>query len=269
MLERKIRGHLAGLIGSASVRISSPLAEVHLNSESRVAAASLIKIPVMLEVYRQFEKGLLDPDEAVRLDPHTRVGGAGVLAHLSASAVLSLRDLATLMIIVSDNTAANALIDRAGFMQVNDLCAQLGATQTVLGRKLMDTNAARAGHENYTSAEDMLLFLREIWEGSLLSSASREEIIAAMTAQQFNCKLPGMLPAHLSQGLGIAHKTGELPGVEHDVGVFTAAGLRSYVVVLLSKLEHNAHGRHALAAIGNEVAQLMTQGVSAAATDPR
>ena len=129
----------------------------------------------------------------------------------------SLKELAEGMITVSDNTATNLLISRRGMDGVNALARSLGMEHTVLRRHMMDFDARSRGEENLTSARDMVTLLAEIQRGTLLSPASRELAISFLLDQRLISRIPVRIP----NSVRFAHKTGELPGIEHDAGIVT------------------------------------------------
>lgn len=167
----------------------------------RFPAASLIKVPIMLEL---FHSGI-DLEEPFELQERHRVGGAGVLQELSSGTRLKLLDLCRLMIVVSDNVASNALLDRLGFEAVNARMQALGMTCSRLGRRFMEP--AEGERDNFMSARDAALCL----EAAHAHPVAR----AILLRQQYREKIPLMLP----EGTEVAHKTGELEGVRHDAGV--------------------------------------------------
>lgn len=198
-----------------------------------VTAASTIKVPVLAAALGEVEAGRLDLAQPCAV-PARRTGGSGVLQALPSVRTLTLADLLTLMIIVSDNTAANAVIDLIGMERVNQFCAGAGLRETVLRRTMMDAGAARLGLENTTTARDQATLLDAIaWRG-LLPAPLRAFALDALERQQFNGGLPALLPDEAV----VAHKTGELPGIRHDVGVVTGAnGRQAVVAVLLSGID--------------------------------
>ncbi len=172
-----------------------------VQAEVRFPAASLIKVPIMLEL---FESGI-DLEEPFELQERHRVGGAGVLQELSCGTRLKLLDLCRLMIVVSDNVASNALLDRLGFEAINARIRALGMTQSLLGRRFMEP--AKGERDNFMSARDAAICLE--------AANAHPEARAILLRQQYREKIPLMLP----EGTKIAHKTGELEGVRHDAGV--------------------------------------------------
>lgn len=191
-------------------------------------AASILKVPVLLEVYRRFQEGSLDPEELVVLERDDMVRGAGVLFELHPGLQLNLRDMARLMIVVSDNTASNLLLDRVGFDAVNSLMSRLGMAGTTLNRKFMHPPGPRG--DNVTTAADTVRCFRELYAGELLREPWREEALNILRRQQFREKIPMMLPVTAV----VAHKTGELDGVRHDAGIVEDRG-RAYVLAVLTR----------------------------------
>jgi beta-lactamase class A len=184
-----------------------------VNADRTFTAASLITLPVMLALLDGVEAGRWSLDD--RLPVRDRVGGAGILRDLADVAELSVRDLVTLMIVISDNTAANLLIDRIGQTTVADWCGRHGLRDTVLARRMMDAEARGRGEENRTSPADMAKLLDGLVRGTLLGTTMTAFALDVLARQQVRDRLPRDLP----DTVRIAHKTGELDGIRHDVGV--------------------------------------------------
>nr|WP_272918015.1 serine hydrolase [Actinomadura rayongensis] len=202
------RGGVLGVVvqGASGERAS-------VNADRTFTAASLIKLPVLLALLDGVEAGRWSLDD--RLPVRDRVGGAGILRDLADVADLSVRDLVSLMIVISDNTAANLLIDRIGQHTVADWCARHGLHATVLARRMMDAEARERGEENRTSPADMATLLDGLVRGTLLGPAATAFALDVLARQQVRDRLPRDLPDNVR----IAHKTGELDGIRHDVGV--------------------------------------------------
>lgn len=163
-------------------------------------AASVIKVPIMMELFRQ----KLDLGQTFVLEDRHRVGGAGVLHELSTGTTVTLLDLCRLMIIISDNVASNALLDRVGPANVNAWMQQHGM-QAHLGRRFMEP--ATPERDNRMSARDA---------ARCIEVAIRDpRALEILEKQQYREKIPLMLPP----GIKVAHKTGELEGVRHDAGL--------------------------------------------------
>ena len=189
--------------------------QVEVNGTFRPKAASVIKLWILTELLREVDCGTESLDDGVLVRPQDVVGGTGELQYETFPQVVSLYKLARYMIIYSDNTAANVLINYLnGFVRVNALIDSMLLKQTALERRMLDTAAAARGEENYLTADDVVCLLGAVWDGNILSPASRKLMISFMLEQTINTKIPAALPP----GVPVAHKTGELPDASHDVG---------------------------------------------------
>lgn len=183
-----------------------------------LVAASVIKIPILTEAFRQARDGLLSLDEEFSILPEQKMPSCGVLTYLHDGLKVTLQDLCALMIIVSDNTATNILIDRLGMENVNETMRKLGLRKTVLRRKLFDAEASARGIENTITAQEMGILLEKMYRGECVSAAADREMLDILRNQRLNGKMPFFL-----HGVEIAHKTGEDAGITHDVGIVYAA----------------------------------------------
>lgn len=180
-------------------------------------AASVIKIPVMVEAFHRAGTGSLDFGAEVVIRPEEKMPSCGALTYLHDGLKVTVRDLVTLMIILSDNTATNLLIDILTEEAVNGEMTALGLSgRTRLRRKLFDAERARQGIENTVTAGDMASLLKRMLEGRLLSANASAEMLGILGDQQLNGKMPFYLHSH---GIACAHKTGEDDGITHDVGI--------------------------------------------------
>lgn len=196
--------------GQAGIVVFGP--ESHkkflFNSSQKFPSASTIKLPILMYC---MEKGICDNKEKIRVGDLKKVAGTGVLKELSDDVVITFKDAAMLMTIVSDNVATNLLIDRIGMDELKDYLAGLYLENTELNRHMMDLDAIKNGRENYTSARDMYLCLKYCHE----NRENYPEIIEILKKQQYNEKVPFYVPDNVV----IAHKTGEVGKVSHDVGI--------------------------------------------------
>lgn len=191
--------------------------EIKINENETFPAASIIKVPVLLEAFRQHLAGSLDLEERIPLRDEDKVGGMGVLKDLTSGLSLPFIDILTLMITISDNVAANMSITKVGMENVNAYMKKLGLKKTILQRKMMDFEARKRGLENFTSPMDMANLLQKLVTKSILNDWSCEKALEILKKQQVNDRIPRYLPE-----IPVAHKTGELSGVRHDVGIVFA-----------------------------------------------
>ena len=185
-----------------------------------VVAASVIKLPILIEAFRQAGAGLLSMEENVVIRPEMKLPSCGALTYLHGGLTVTLRDLCVLMIILSDNTATNLLIDRLSMDAVNRTIRCLGLEKTALRRKLFDLEASARGIENTVTAEEMGRLLEKMYEGTCVSPAADAEMLSILKDQRLNGKMPFFLHG---DGVKIAHKTGEDDGITHDVGIVYGA----------------------------------------------
>jgi len=187
--------------------------------EIPVVAASVIKIPVMIEVFRAARDGELSLDEVHALRDEERLPSCGTLKAMHTGIEMTILDLVKLMIIVSDNAATNILIRRVGIDNVNRTMRALGLEKTTLRRLLFDHEASRRGVVNHITAGEMGMLLEKLWRGEVVSKGASAQMLSILLDQRLNGKLPFFLHP---QDIDIAHKTGEDDGITHDVGVIYA-----------------------------------------------
>ena len=195
-----------------------------LKGDQAFPTASTIKIAILYELFAQADEQRLRLDEVRPLTAATRVGGSGIL-HLLETPALTLTDYATLMIMLSDNSATNVLIDAVGIDNVNRRMRGLGLEHIWLQRRMIDLEAARQGRENLASPCDIATLLDLIQKGTGLAPASRDAMLAILRKPK-GTPITRAVPA----GIPVASKPGGLEGVAVDAG-FVALPGRPYIVV--------------------------------------
>lgn len=234
-LEHKIRTIADGVDGVVGVTIQdlTTTERFALRGDTVFTQASAIKLPVLVELFRQVEQGRHGLDDLITLEQDDVVPGSGVLQRLTPGSVrMTLRDVATLMVTVSDNTATNMIIDRVGMENVNQTMARLGLPHTKLQRKMMDSEAWLADRENLSTPNEQARLLELIHRGDVLNDASRKELLHILSIPK-SSRIRPLLPS----GTRVAHKTGTVPGVVVDVGIvylegrpFIIAGMANWLV---------------------------------------
>jgi beta-lactamase class A len=175
-----------------------------------------------------------------------RVGGAGILFELRPDISMTIRELATLMIILSDNTATNMLIDRIGMKAVNETMYKLGLHATILRRHMMDFAAAQRGEENQTTALEMAQMFEIILNSTGLPHEYSALMLDILKRQQVRDKLPFYLPEETV----LAIKTGTLPGAEHDGGILYLPTGTYIISIFTAGLRANYEGLQLVARLG-------------------
>jgi len=204
-------------------------------------ACSVIKVPLMCEIFRLAEKGRLDLARKLTVNRDDQVGGSGVLQVLTPGAELSVYDLMTLMIVVSDNTATNMLLDLIGLDGVTEFMASLGLPNIRLHHKLMVVEAGRE-QVNVMSPNDTTELMARIARNEIVSMRACEAMIGILKRQQYHDHLTKYLPLEPEAGrptgslpsLEVAHKNGWIKGSRLCTGIFYLPG-QAYVLSVFSK----------------------------------
>jgi beta-lactamase class A len=177
-----------------------------LHADEVMPTASSIKIAILAELYRQAQQGKLKLTDFYTLQSSDLVGGSGITSVLTPGATrLTLRDVAGLMISVSDNSATNVIIDRVGMENVNAMLDSLGLTHTRLQRKMMDLKAAGEGKENIATPREMMLLLESLYRGKVLNKQMTEDFFNLLSVHK-----ESYIPRELPEDLRVANKPGEL-----------------------------------------------------------
>ncbi|HCD46221.1 MAG TPA: serine hydrolase [Lachnoclostridium sp.] len=188
------------------------------HEQEPMMAASVIKLFVMTAAFEKEKKGTFQMDELFAVKREDCVPSCGALTYLHDGILVTGMDLITLMIIFSDNTATNILIDILGMDEINETIWGLGFRQTLLQRKMYDMESSAQGIQNYITAYETGRLLKMMYDGILIDRQSSETMISILKNQQLCSKIPFYLQA-LSDSPEIAHKTGEDTGITHDVGI--------------------------------------------------
>lgn len=204
-------------------------------SDAVMPTASLIKFPVLIELYRQAEQGTVSLDTPITLNDADKVPGSGILTqHFNAGAALSLHTIARLMITYSDNTATNLVLDQIGIRSVAKTMSELGFPETQIHSKVFrrDTSVAIERSQKYglgsTTAKDMVALLERLHHKTLLSPESCDAILAHLATCDDKSKLARKLPA----GVKLFHKTGAVNECRTDAGLLqTPQGMIAIAVL--------------------------------------
>ncbi|MGC1106054.1 MAG: serine hydrolase, partial [Candidatus Acidiferrales bacterium] len=206
-----------------------------VNADTIFPQASSIKIPILIELMRQAQAGKLNLAERVEIHRAALVGGSGVLQFFSeGGSAVSLRDLAALMVVLSDNSATNLIIDRVGMDNVNSTLAGLGLNQTVLARKMIDIAAEQADRENRSTPRQMGTLVEMLNAGKLLDAEHTRLVLKILEYPKDSPLRAGVPPA-----IAVAEKPGSLNGAQCDSGVVLLEG-RPYVISVMTTLNQGS-----------------------------
>lgn len=186
-----------------------------LRGDERFISASTIKIPIMVEIFRQIDRGNLALDDRIVMTPADICPGSGVMLQLHPGIEFTLRDVIYLMMSISDNTATNMLIDLAGMENVNDAIASLGMPNSALGRKMRGVPASGNAPENWATPNDFRNVIAAILTGTAASRESCDGMIEMLTLQQNTRRIGRSFPEGT---LPWGSKTGTVGNVSHDAG---------------------------------------------------
>lgn len=234
----RLAGGFSGTLGlwARSLETGETLA---YNADQVFPAASTIKLPILYELYRQALSGRVDLGALLPVTAADVVPGTGVLKELSAGIRLPVRDLATLMIVVSDNTATNMLIDLVGLESVNAAMAELGLPEIRLENRLF---RGRPGAPMNRATPGALGRLMErIARREVLTAAACDELIGILKRQHFKEQIDRYLPEadafpdpDRPPPLVVASKGGAIRGTRNEVGAVWRQG-RGYVICMMSR----------------------------------
>ncbi len=217
--------------------------EIKINDKETYHAASTMKTPVMIEVYKEAADGKFSLTDSVELknefksivdaSPYSLDSADDseyeLYKHIGEKRTVS--DLLYQMIIVSSNFATNLIMQKVGAQNVTQSMRQLGAKDIRVLRGVEDDKAFEMGLNNTTTAHDLMLIFEKIAKGEAVNATASQAMINILLDQKFNEIIPALLPSNVK----VAHKTGSITHVHHDSGIVILPDGRKYVLVLLSK----------------------------------
>jgi beta-lactamase class A len=240
----EIDRNLDGAMGVAIVDLTDGHKYL-LHANDVFPQASSIKICVLAELYRQAQQGKLKLTDLYTVNAADLVADSDIMGGLTPGVTrITLRDLATMMVAVSDNSATNVLIDRVGMDNVNAFLASQGLRETKLRRKMMDLKAAGEGRENVSTPAEMARLLSALYNGEILDKEMTADFFKVLSTHK-----DSWIPRDLPDDLKIADKPGALEGVRNDSGVIFVDN-RPYILCVMSTyLRRERDGEDAIANI--------------------
>ncbi len=217
--------------------------ELLINPDISFHAASTMKVPVMMEIFRQAAAGKLSLDQRIPVkNDFTSIADGSHYSltpdsdsdqslYTRVGQTETVRELIRLMITVSSNLATNILIERVAPDRVMDLMHAIGAEHIRVLRGVEDGKAFEKGLNNTTTARDLMIILRRIAERRAVSAKASDEMINIMLDQKFNEGIPAGLPRNAR----VSHKTGSITKINHDVAIVYPPGQKPYVLVVLTR----------------------------------
>jgi beta-lactamase class A len=206
-------------------------AYLNVDGNASLAAASTIKLPILVAFFQEIDAGKIRLDEILTLKPEMIAAGSGDLQYKQPGTQYTALEVATKMITISDNTATNMLIARLGGAEaLNQRFRSWGLTTTVIRNLLPDIEGT-----NTTTPKELASLLSTMNRGELVSVRSRDRILDIMQQTQLNT----LLPKGLGAGATIAHKTGTIGSLLADVGLVDTPTGKRYIVAVMVKRRHN------------------------------
>ena len=226
----------------------------HLLVDEVFSSASLIKVPILLAVLDHMERHDLSLDEVIPIPSENRVDFSVITEQQLHEC--TLYELLGWMIMTSDNTATNVLIDYLGMDALNTYFRKIGLTHTILQRKMMDFARLESGFDNVTTARDMAHLFTRIYRQDLLSAPFITLAIDILSRQRVH----DSLKRYLVEDIQIAHKTGSLDSVEHDAGIVFNP-MNDYIIgVFVTEVTNNDEARQFIGRLSKAVyEELVTQ----------
>ena len=237
----RIRPIIASTGGEVAVafRMLDGSTELLIDGDKTFHAASTMKVPVMIELFRQAEAGTLNLDDALPIvngfksvvdgSPYQLSVGddSDREVYAKVGKTMTLRQLCEAMITVSSNFATNLLIEKLGVENIRKTVTRLGADGMQVLRGVEDQKAFDKGLSNTTTARGLMVLLEKIGRGQAVSTQSDAQMVEILKRQQFNTAIPAGLPS----GTAVAHKTGSITRIHHDAAI--VYGPKPYVLVVL------------------------------------
>jgi beta-lactamase class A len=238
-----------------------------INEKESFHAASTMKTPVMIEVFKQAKAGKFKMTDAIPVKNSFKsiVDSSAFSLNIADDSAdtmyqkighkMTIYDLTYQMIIRSSNLATNIIIELVGAQNVNATMRKMGAKDIQILRGVEDTKAFQKGLNNTVTAYDLMLIYEKIAKHKAVSKHASKEMLKILTDQKFN----DVIPAKLPKNVVVAHKTGSITGVHHDSGIVYLPDGRKYIVVLLSKkLVNDKAAIEAMSSVSEMLYQYLT-----------
>lgn len=264
-IENKI-SEIEGDIALAFLDLSNDKNSIMINVNESFHAASTMKVPVMIELYKQQYQGLINLNDSILLTNEFKSIVDGSLYRMDIGddsddviynkigTKQTLYDLMIPMITISSNLATNVLIEIVNAKKTTESMRELGADKIEVLRGVEDQKAFDLGLSNSTTAKDLLIIMKAIADGSAGKKEDCEAMLSILKDQEWN----DMIPKYLPQDVEVAHKTGSITGVHHDAAIVYLPERTSYILVLMSKnLKDFDKGTDKLAKISKSIYDYM------------
>ncbi len=240
----KVANQFDGVMGLAIKDLTTG-EEILLNEQFTFPTGSSIKIPILIELHKQAAEGKYKLTDLRRVERKDQVGGSGVIVNFGDGASqLSLRDLAVLMIVLSDNTATNILIDQTGMANVNRTLDDLRLNGIRLRRKMIDTAASARGDENIATPREAMQLMEKLYRGQAVNKQLSDDVLKFLKLRK-SSPIPKLLPTSIE----IANKPGGIEGVTCDWAIVYVPNRPFAIAVMTNYNGENANADDAIAKV--------------------
>ncbi len=276
-LRELISGSGAEVVGLA-VEDTGTGRQILIDERVSLHAASTMKLPVMIEIFRRADRREMRLDQPVRIDDRfasivdgseyrlTSDSDSDQLVYRRLGGSMTVIELVERMIVRSSNLATNLLIAKVGADKVTATARKLGADAIQVRRGVEDTRAFQAGLNNTTTALDLMVLLRAVAANRAASRKSCDQMISILAAQEFNSGIPAGLPP----GTRVAHKTGEITRHNHDAAIVFPPGRKPYIIVILTRgIAEREKSDRLIASLAREVHRELTGAASTPQSTPQ
>ncbi|HEX9027150.1 MAG TPA: serine hydrolase [Clostridium sp.] len=220
---------------------------LNYNEEKIYPSASIIKIPIMIEALSKADDSQIPLLSKIKIKDSDKVDFSIITEQNLAQC--TFLELITWMIIDSDNTATNVLIDLLGMDKINERINSLGMKSTELQRKMMDFEAIKEGKNNSTSLKDMSVAMEGLYRGKIINKEVSKRAIDIMKNQRDN----SMLKRYITDNVVVANKTGELDNLNNDVGIFYTKRSDYFIGIFVHKAQNNQKAREIIGKLSKKV----------------
>jgi beta-lactamase class A len=228
-----------------------------MNENVRMPAAGSMKFPIAIALLKEVQQEKVDINMEVTVKSEDMVYSTGILHEFSERSY-TIKELLTAMLLHSDNTAANKLIDIIGMHRANEIIYDMRLTNTILNRKSSDERELHNEVQNYTTAMDLSKCWRILYNGTFLSKENSKMIIDILKRQQIKNKLSYYYPERIKRE--IANKTGDIDNVENDTALMNINKGSFIMTVMSSNLPNNVYGQITLARVGKMALDIIEAG---------
>ncbi|MBU5590450.1 class A beta-lactamase-related serine hydrolase [Clostridium sp. MSJ-4] len=217
------------------------------NENVQMISAGCMKLPIAIAILKEAENGKFDLKDKVTVFREDKVSGTGII-HEFGEREYNLSELLIAMLIQSDNTAANKLIDMIGMPRINELFQEMSLKNTVINRKILEEKDVKNVVQNITSSYDLCLCWKHLYKHSYLNEEHSKMVIDILKRQQMKNKVAFYIPEDIKKGM--ANKTGDLSGVENDTALIQISKGNFAFTVMSQGIPNNVYGNITLAKCG-------------------